>query len=77
MIRELLSPERLRTRGLLDPAAVWTVIDAQWAGREDNALRIWAFLTLELWAATFLDGDGAAPLSAGSWSARSPAEVAC
>jgi len=77
MIRELLAPERLRARGLLDPDAVWRVIEAQWAGREDNALRIWAFLTLELWAATFLDGDGSAPIVAGSWGRSAPLEVGC
>ncbi|MHB1193069.1 MAG: asparagine synthase (glutamine-hydrolyzing) [Longimicrobiales bacterium] len=62
-IQEVLSPERIRARGVLDPDAVWRVIRGQWEGREDNALRIWAFLTFELWAATFLDGDGGAPIS--------------
>ena len=58
-IADVLAPDRLRARGILDPDGVWSVIRAQWEGREDNALRIWAFLTFELWAATFLDGDGA------------------
>jgi hypothetical protein len=40
---------------------VWGVIEDQWAGREDNALRIWALLCLEMWCQTFLDRDGAAP----------------
>ncbi len=62
LIQDLLAPERIRARGLLDPDAVWSVIRAQWEGREDNAFRIWAFLTLELWARTFLDADGAAPV---------------
>jgi asparagine synthase (glutamine-hydrolysing) len=77
MIAELLDPERLRARGWLDPKGVWDVIEAQWSGREDNALRIWAFLTLELWAATFLDRDGSAPLGADFASARVGQEVAC
>ena len=68
LIRELLAPERLRRRGLLDPEGVWEVIEAQWSGREDNALRIWAFLTLELWAMTFLDADGSAPITLGEAS---------
>jgi asparagine synthase (glutamine-hydrolysing) len=76
MIRELLDRERLRARGWLDPEGVWRVIEAQWSGREDNALRIWAFLTLELWAATFLDRDGSAPLGDLA-SAPARAEIAC
>jgi hypothetical protein len=31
-------------------------------GREDYALRIWQFLTLELWQRTFLDRPGENPL---------------
>jgi asparagine synthase (glutamine-hydrolysing) len=77
MIHELLDRDRLRERGWLDPEGVWQVLEAQWAGREDNALRIWAFLTLELWAATFLDRDGSAPLSADFAPARARQEVAC
>lgn len=57
-IESVLDPDRIRARGVLDPDAVWSVIRAQWDGREDNALRIWAFLTFELWATTFIDGDG-------------------
>jgi hypothetical protein len=30
------------------------------SGHEDNALRIWALLTLELWFRTFVDGDSVA-----------------
>jgi len=77
MISELLRPERLKRHGLLDPEGVWSIVNAQWAGKEDNALRIWAFLTLELWAATFLDGDGSAPVTAGDWLPAGRAEVAC
>jgi asparagine synthase (glutamine-hydrolysing) len=61
LIRDLLSPESLRRRGLLDERAVWRLIEDQWSGREDNALRIWALLCLELWCQTFLDRDGATP----------------
>jgi asparagine synthase (glutamine-hydrolysing) len=63
MIAELLSPERLRRRGVLDERAVWRVLDDQWSGREDNALRVWAFLSFELWGTTFLDGSGDGPIS--------------
>jgi asparagine synthase (glutamine-hydrolysing) len=64
MIGDLLSPERLRRRGVLDPDAVWRVVEDGWSGREDNALRIYAFLTFELWAETYLDRDGALPVAA-------------
>lgn len=58
MIGDLLSRDRLARRGVLDPDQVWRVIEDGWSGREDNALRIWAYLTFELWAETWLDGDG-------------------
>ena len=63
MIDTLLSRERIAARGLLDPDEVAAVINAQRSGKEDNALRIWALLTLELWLQTFVDRDGAAPLA--------------
>ena len=62
-IGEILAPDTLRRRGWLEPAGVERVLRDQWEGREDNALRIWALLTLELWARTFLDADGAEPVS--------------
>jgi asparagine synthase (glutamine-hydrolysing) len=64
MIGDVLSRDRLRRRGVLEADAVWNVIDDVWSGREDNALRVWAFLSFELWAQTFLDGDGRHALAA-------------
>jgi len=55
MIDELLSDRAIRDRGLFDPAEVRRIIAANDAGAEDNALRIWALLTLEIWQRTFLD----------------------
>jgi len=55
MIDDLLSPEKIVSRGLFDPAEVRRLIDANDKGSEDNALRIWALLTLELWQEEFLD----------------------
>jgi asparagine synthase (glutamine-hydrolysing) len=57
MLDDLLSPEVVRARGLFEPDEVGRLIAANRNGREDNALRIWALLTLELWQRTFLDGD--------------------
>ena len=56
MVDELLSPERVRERGLFDAAEVERLVRANEEGKADNALRIWALLTLELWQQTFLDG---------------------
>ncbi len=57
MLADLLSPEAIKARGLFDPAEVRRLIAANRAGDEDNALRLWALLTLELWQRTFLDVD--------------------
>ena len=61
MIDDLLSPEAVRRRGLFDPVEVKRIIVANEAGTEDNALRLWALLTLEIWQQTYLDGTAAAP----------------
>jgi asparagine synthase (glutamine-hydrolysing) len=55
LVEDLLSPSTVRARGLFEPTEVRRLIDSNAAGREDNALRIWALLTLELWQQTFLD----------------------
>jgi asparagine synthase (glutamine-hydrolysing) len=55
MVEELLSPAAVSRRGLLDPGAVQRLVDDNDAGRADNALQIWALLTLELWQQVFLD----------------------
>ncbi len=69
LIDELLSKRAIEARGLLRYEAVEGILHAQRAGREDNALRIWAFLTLELWMRTFMDHDGSHPQVAESLSA--------
>jgi asparagine synthase (glutamine-hydrolysing) len=60
-VSDLLSPDRVRSRGLFDPLEVQRLIQANQAGTEDNALRIWALMTFELWQQTFFDRDGAHP----------------
>ena len=55
MVDELLAPETVEARGLLDPAAVHTLIADNDAGTADDTLRIWALLVLELWQRTFID----------------------
>jgi asparagine synthase (glutamine-hydrolysing) len=54
MVEDLLSPERVRRRGLFDYAEVRRIIDDNLAGREDNSLKVYQLLTLELWHEAFL-----------------------
>jgi asparagine synthase (glutamine-hydrolysing) len=54
LVGDLLSPSRVADRGLFDPAEVQRIVRANADGTEDNALRIWALLTLELWHEAFL-----------------------
>lgn len=56
MIGEHLSPSVVRARGLFDPAEIERLIRANRSGHEDNALRLWALLTLEIWQQTYMDG---------------------
>ena len=37
------------------PQEVRRLVQANHAGTEDNALRIWALLSLELWQRTYID----------------------
>jgi asparagine synthase (glutamine-hydrolysing) len=56
LVDEMLSVEATAARGLLEPAEVRRIVNADRAGTEDNALRVWALLNLELWQRTFVDG---------------------
>ena len=55
MLDDVLSPHAVRQRGLFDPAEVRRLVAAMRSGQEDNALRLWALLTLELWQQAFVD----------------------
>jgi asparagine synthase (glutamine-hydrolysing) len=57
MVEEVLSPSAVRARGLFEPEEVRRLIRANQEGTEDNALRLWALLTLEIWQRTYLDGS--------------------
>jgi asparagine synthase (glutamine-hydrolysing) len=57
MVEDLLSPETVRARGLFDPDEVQRIVSANSANAEDNAIRIWALLTLEIWQRTYLDNQ--------------------
>jgi asparagine synthase (glutamine-hydrolysing) len=49
LVREFLSPDAVRRRGLLRPEAVASLLRDQRRGRRDRSLHIWALLVLELW----------------------------
>ncbi|HEV7698675.1 MAG TPA: asparagine synthase (glutamine-hydrolyzing) [Pyrinomonadaceae bacterium] len=55
MVDELLSGSQIRSRGLFDPSAVRSIIEANLSGREDYNLHVFFLLTLELWFCEFLD----------------------
>ncbi len=67
LMEDVLSPENVARRGLLDPAEVQRQMRANEAGSEDNALRLWAMLTLELWQQAFLDGRPSRSSTATAW----------
>ncbi len=47
--REVLSPERVRAEGYLDPDAVTAVLDQHLSGREELSRNLWGLVTLSLW----------------------------
>ncbi len=54
-LHDMLSPERLRARGLVDPKVAWNLIDDHMAERADHSEHILALLTLEVWQGVFFD----------------------
>lgn len=63
-VRDLLAPETLERRGLLDPAYVTQLIDDHEAGLADHSVLLMGLLSLELWHRAFLDRPLRADLSA-------------
>ena len=63
MIYDLLSPQAVKRRGIFDYSQVERILKDDASGREDNALKIWQLLTLEIWFNTFMDNDGSRALS--------------
>jgi asparagine synthase (glutamine-hydrolysing) len=57
-MEELLSPGRLRERGLFDPAAVADLQREHLDGRRSHGDRLWTLMMLELWMQQYLDGEG-------------------
>src|SRR5271165_5289674 len=63
MVGDLLSPQRIRQGGILNPATVSRMMRENESGERDYTLQIWALLTLELWQQCFVDGKGLAVAS--------------
>lgn len=55
MVNEMLSEQRVKRRGLFQPAFIQNMINANTSGREDYALQIFQLLNLELWFEQFID----------------------
>jgi asparagine synthase (glutamine-hydrolysing) len=81
LVDELLSAQAVRRRGLFEPGEVRRLVEANTRNEADNALRIWALLTLELWQRTFIDGGaptrtGAIPSAARAGGQAPPGQIA-
>jgi asparagine synthase (glutamine-hydrolysing) len=55
--REVLSPERVRQQGYLDPAAVTAVIETHLSGSEDLSRNIWGLICFSLWHDRYVAGS--------------------
>ena len=54
LMEDLLSEERLKARGLMEPAAVRRMMDAHKAGRANHAHVLFSLMVFERWAQEFL-----------------------
>ncbi len=59
MVNDVLSSGRLKHRGWLNPKYCSRMIEEDRQGRVDYSYQIYQFLTLELWAQSFLEGPRA------------------
>ncbi|HSO74847.1 MAG TPA: asparagine synthase C-terminal domain-containing protein, partial [Blastocatellia bacterium] len=55
MVEDLLSESNIKRRGYFDYGFVRRLIDQNLSGREDNSLKVFQLLTLELWHRAFID----------------------
>lgn len=56
-LRDLLSPETVRRRGLFDPAYVERLLDDHDRGHADHGSLLWGLVNVELWHRIFLDAQ--------------------
>lgn len=55
VVEDLLSESNIRSRGYFEYSHVRRLIDDNLSGREDNSLKVFQLLTLELWHRAFID----------------------
>ena len=55
MVNDLLSEDRIRSRGIFRPREVKRIVDSNFSGKEDNNLQVFQLLGLELWHQAFID----------------------
>ncbi len=55
MVEDLLSESNIKRRGYFEYAFLRRLIDQNLSGREDNSLKLFQLLTLELWHRAFID----------------------
>jgi len=55
MVEDLLSESNINRRGYFEYSFVRRLIDENLSGREDNSLKVFQLLTLELWHRAFID----------------------
>lgn len=54
-VRDLLSPDTIRRRGLFNTESITTLLDEHESGFADHGAMIWALISIELWQRRFLD----------------------
>lgn len=57
MVEELLRPDTLRQRGILNPDYVSRLRALHQSGQEDFGLQLYSYLVLEQWFRTYVDGN--------------------
>ena len=55
MMKRLLAPERIASRGLFRPETVSRWVDEHVAGRENHAHQLFCLMVFERWAEHFLE----------------------
>ncbi|MFN2399742.1 MAG: asparagine synthase-related protein [Gemmatimonadaceae bacterium] len=61
-VRKILLGERLLSRGFFRREGIARLLLDLESGRRDVSYLVWAILTFEVWARTFIDADGSAPI---------------
>lgn len=57
MVKDKLSPARLKQTGFLNPDYVSSLLENHFQKREDNSFKIWLLLCLTQWHKTFMVGS--------------------